>query len=119
MTGNEVEPVCKRATTLHTKTCERQCNTSYCGCGRSVGYGNPITYGTLVNGTSKAGDAYDCDVNNDKVYDSETERFYYVGSDGANSTLIYYINMINNTCNLRRYRLQYALRIVFAYGFCI
>ena len=95
LTGNEIEPVCKRATTLHTKTCERQCNTSYCGCGRSVGYGNPITYGTLVNGTSKAGDAYDCDVNNDKVYDSETERFYYVGSDGANSTLIYYINMNN------------------------
>ena len=93
LTGEEIIQICKRAKTLHTKTCERASD----GCGATIGYENTITYGTLVNGTPKAGDAYDCDVNNDKVYDSETERFYYVGSDGANSILIYYTNMNDQT----------------------
>ena len=93
LTGEEIIQICKRATTLHTKTCERASN----GCGATIGNGNTITYGTIVNGTPKAGDAYDCDVNNDKIYDSATERFYYIGSDGANSILIYYTNMNNQT----------------------
>ena len=85
--------VCRKATTLHTKTCERASN----GCGATIGNGNTITYGTLVSGSPKAGDAYDCDVNNDKTFDSATERFYYVGSSGSNSILIYYTNMNDQT----------------------
>ena len=92
-TGEISYTVCKAATTLHTKTCERANH----GCGTAIGNGNTIIYGTLVNGTPKAGDAYDCDVNNDKVYDSTTERFYYIGSDGENSILIYYANMNDQT----------------------
>lgn len=82
--------VCKKATTLHTKTCERASN----GCGATIGNGNTITYGTLVSGTPKAGDAYDCKVTTDGDY---TERFYYVGSEGNNSILIYYTNMNDQT----------------------
>ena len=86
--------VCKPATTLHTATCNR--TDSYgCNATRQAGNGNTITYGTLVSGSPKAGDAYDCDVNNDGTYDSATERFYYVGSSGSNSILIYYKNMNN------------------------
>ena len=92
----EYKSVCRPATTLHTATCNR--NDSYgCDLSGSVGYGNTITYGTLVNGTPKAGDAYDCDVNNDGVYDPATERFYYLTNDGTNATLIYYKNMNNLT----------------------
>ena len=76
--------ICKKAdeTTLHTI--------------------NGITYGTISNGKLKSGDAFDCDVNGDGVYNSETERFYYV-SDYYNTkskkfetdtaVLIYYNNV--------------------------
>ena len=73
--------VCKPAETLHKKTCQRSTN----GCGATVGNGNTITYGTLVDGNPKAGDAYDCKVTQDGGY---TERFYYVGSEGNNSVFI-------------------------------
>ena len=82
--------VCKKAKTLHTKTCSF---SNMYGCGVTIGSGNNITYGSLVNGSLKAGDAFDCKVTDDGDY---TERFYYVGSDGENSTLIYYTNMNNN-----------------------
>ncbi len=87
-----IEPqyVCKPATTLHTAICNKLGS-----CTEIMEIGDTITYGTLVSGTPKSGDAYDCDVNNDGVYDPETERFYYVTSDGEKSTLIYNINMNN------------------------
>jgi len=93
--------ICKKATTLHSSTCKYNCTSSNCGCGVKIGYGNTITYGTIPSGTPKGGDAYDCDVNNDGIYDSETERFYYVSDyydpstntfDNTKSTLIYYTN---------------------------
>ena len=85
--------VCKPATTLHTKTCNR--TDSYgCNATGQVGNGNTITYGTLVSGSPKAGDAYDCKVSKNGGY---TERFYYVGSEGNNSILIYYTNMNDQT----------------------
>ena len=85
--------VCKPATTLHTKTCNR--TDSYgCNATGQAGNGNTITYGTLVSGSPKAGDAYDCKVTQDGDY---TERFYYVGSEGNNSILIYYTNMNDQT----------------------
>ena len=82
-------PICKPATTLHTSVC----NLDRYGCRRKFSKGSTITYGTLVEGSPKAGDAYDCDVNNDGTYDSETERFYYITEYGDKSTLIYYMNM--------------------------
>ena len=88
--GTTSNIVCKPATTLHTTTCERVSN----GCGATIGNGNTITYGTLVNGSPKAGDAYDCKVTSTGGY---TERFYYVGSSGENSILIYYTNMNDQT----------------------
>ena len=88
--------VCKPATTLHTSVCTR--TDSYgCNATGQVGNGNTITYGTLVSGSPKAGDAYDCDVNYDGVYDLANERFYYVVSEGVNSVLIYSKDMDNKT----------------------
>ena len=86
--------VCKKAITgtLHTETCVAD---SAC-----IDYGysanDTITYGTIPSANSPVvGDAYDCDVNNDDVWDSATERFYFVRSYGTgnsieNSVLVHY-----------------------------
>ena len=93
-----VHPTCKRATTLHTEVCN-QTNSSYYCSGSGYKKGDTIVYGNLgTTGILTSGDAFDCDVNGDGVYDSKTERFYYVsGKDGDNSsdyaTLIYYNNV--------------------------
>ena len=91
--------VCIPATTLHTATCNR--SDSYgCNATGQAGNGNTITYGRIPNPdnqenyTPQAGDAYDCKVTQDGGY---TERFYYVGSEGNNSILIYYTNMNDQT----------------------
>ena len=84
--------MCKRAKegTLHTETC-----ASGGGCLKH-GYatGNTITYGTIPGQNSPvAGDAYDCDVNNDDVYSPTTERFYFVrkkNGDGEKAVLVHY-----------------------------
>lgn len=92
-----ITQLCKRATTLHTAICPE----SNAGC-RSAGYyeggkqgTSTIKYGNL--GTSgefpQPGDAFDCDVNNDGVWDPITERFYYVREKGDTSYLIYYSNV--------------------------
>lgn len=78
---NAVDPVylCKRATTLHSVA-----NTT------SETFGNLGTAGILTSG-----DAYDCDVNGDGIYDSQTERFYYLTDLEENNqyaSLIYYKN---------------------------
>ena len=85
-----VNIVCKPATTLHTKNCQRDS----LGCAIFVGTGNQITYGTIPNGSPKAGDAYDCKVTENGGF---TERFYYIKSEGKNSILIYYKNMNDQT----------------------
>ena len=104
------QPICKRAITLHTEICNQTSGifNNYCDKG---GYstGDTITYGNLgTSGTLTSGDAFDCDVNGDGVYDSETERFYYVSDKDADSssdyaTLIYYNNVSagipNNTAS--------------------
>ena len=84
-------PVCKRAATLHTEVCTR----SYCV---DEGYtsGGEITYGnkTTTDGVLSTGDAFDCDVNGDGIYDAETERFYYVTDlDSKVAVLTYYNNV--------------------------
>ena len=89
-------PICRRATVLHTEICNQ--TSVYCA---DSGYkkGDVITYGNLgTNGILASGDAFDCDVNGDGIYDPTTERFYYVsGKDGNDTsdyaTLIYYNNV--------------------------
>ena len=96
--------ICKRATTLQTEQCIQTDSTYYCsGAGFS---GKTIVYGSLgTEGTLTSGDAFDCDVNGDGVYDSDTERFYYVTDvDSATAVLIYYNNVSNgNSSNTATY----------------
>lgn len=84
--GIDTNIVCVPAKKLHTVTCDSHPS----GCKLTVGRYNTITYGTIPNGTPKAGDAYDCKLDFNGDY---TERFYYLGSEGENSSLIYYKNM--------------------------
>ena len=58
--------------------------------------------GSISSGSLKSGDAFDCDVNGDGVYNSETERFYYVSDyyntdtrefESDTAVLIYYSNV--------------------------
>ena len=96
----EPEKLCKRATTLHTEICSNEDNSGYC---QADGYAlnDTITYGNLgTTGTLTSGDAFDCDVNGDGVYDSTTERFYYVSDmtngvtqDSDTAVLVYYNNV--------------------------
>ena len=94
--------ICKRATSLHTETCGHSSSSTGC---RASGYlsGATIIYGQLgtIGSEPSAGDAFDCDVNNDGIYDTTTERFYYVSAyyDTQNLTFdndyyvfIYYSN---------------------------
>ena len=99
-----VHPTCKRATVLHTEVCNQTDSSHYC-LGSGYKTGDTITYGNLgTTGTLASGDAFDCDVNGNGVYDSITERFYYVsGKNGDNSsdyaTLIYYNNVSSGISN--------------------
>ena len=90
-------PICQRATILHTE----ECLGAYCS---RMGYKvdgskgtKTITFGSLgTSGIISSGDAFDCDVNGDGVYDSKTERFYYVidsDKDSNIAVLIYYSNV--------------------------
>ena len=92
--------LCKRAESLHTETC----NQSPYYCSYDYSLGGTITYGnqTTTSGVLNTGDAFDCDVNGDGIYDNMTERFYYVSTKNngidTNSNiavLIYYNNTIN------------------------
>ena len=94
-----VKLVCKKATsgTLHSESCLS--DGSCLGAGYAVN--DTITYGTLPGNNSPIiGDAYDCDVNNDNVWDSQSERFYYLRSYGStnsseNSVLVHYTSFDN------------------------
>ena len=106
LAGVEIQkPLCKRATTLHSETCENQ-RTNFCqGAGYALN-GN-IEYGNLgTSGELHTGDAFDCDVNGDGTYNPTTERFYYVSSyydtntktfDNDTAVLIYYANFVNGS----------------------
>lgn len=94
--------ICQRATTLHTETCTLSSGGCYADGYSASGSKKTktITYGKLgTTGALSVGDAFDCDVNNDGVYDSATERFYYIGNLSTNSSravLIYYNNTNSN-----------------------
>ena len=112
--GIQSNVICKRATTLHTEKCEQTSGSYYCsGAGYTKGGSKgttTITYGneTTTPNELKSGDAFDCDVNGDGMYDGETERFYYVSDYYNTSTkkfendtavLIYYDNVIGSEPN--------------------
>ena len=90
-----VHPICKRATKLHTETCNYEMGCAYLGAGYNIG--DTITYGSLgTAGTLAAGDSFDCDVNGDGIFNSTNERFYYVSpldTDNNYGVLIYYNNV--------------------------
>ena len=98
-TGEEPEIICKRATTLHTAICDYS-GRGYDGCWSITSVGGSFTYGNLgTRGTLTSGDAFDCDVNGDGVFNSTNERFYYVSDyydtinnkfDNNYAALIYY-----------------------------
>ena len=97
--------LCKRATTLHTEICSNEVKGKYCDGDGYTASGSmkttTITYGNLgTTGTLTSGDAFDCDVNGDGVYDAKAERFYYVSdmtngitTDSNTAVLIYYNNV--------------------------
>ena len=94
-------PICKRATVLHGEACTNSSTSYYCQ-GAGYGLNTVITYGkTGTVGTLDVGDAFDCDVNGNGVYD---ERFYYLGDyydtntktfDTSTGILIYYSDTVN------------------------
>ena len=106
----EKKVICRRATTLHTEECTQTDSNIYCsGAGYTTSGSkgtSTITYGNLgTNGTISSGDAFDCDVNGDGVYDSNTERFYYVTDmNDTTAVLIYYNNVSSgNPSNTKNY----------------
>lgn len=110
---DDIKVVCKRATTLHTEECAWTDGTYYCsGAGYTLSGSKgttTITYGNKgTKGILSSGDAFDCDVNGDGKYDSNTERFYYVNDYFNTSTkrfendtavLIYYNNVSGGETN--------------------
>ena len=106
----EKKVICRRATTLHTEECTQTDATYYCsGAGYTTSGSKGtsiITYGNLgTSGTLTTGDAFDCDVNGDGVYDSSAERFYYVTDmNDTTAVLIYYNNVsAGNPSNTKNY----------------
>ena len=99
--------ICKRATTLHTEKCTQTDGSMFCSGAGYTASGSKgtstITYGDLgTKGSLNSGDAFDCDVNGDGEYNSDTERFYYVSDyynastklfESDTAVLIYYNNV--------------------------
>ena len=98
---HEKKVICKRATTLHTEECTQTDATYYCSGAGYTASGSKgtstITYGNLgTSGTLTTGDAFDCDVNGDGVYDSNTERFYYVTDTNDTTVVLIYYNIVSS-----------------------
>ncbi len=97
--------LCKRAdpSTLHIEECKAH-SGNFSACDKLYSVGDTITYGNknTTKGELTSGDAFDCDVDGNGVYDSNTERFYYVSDyydtttksfNDKYATLIYYNNV--------------------------
>ena len=106
--------ICKRANTLHTEICNNSGYSTSVYCRAEYSYMQTINYGKLgTKGTKpKPGDAFDCDVNNDGLFNSDTERFYYVSKEvkesAENAILIYYINVANGNPITNNEKYPYA-----------
>ena len=91
----DAKTLCKRAKTLQNEVCSSNYSEYFCS-GNGYKTGDNITYGSLgKNDTLSIGDAFDCDVNGDEVFNSR-ERFYYLGeSNNKNALFIYYSNVLD------------------------
>lgn len=80
---------CQRAKTLHSITCTSSSTEGYCKAGKRK---DSITFGQIgTSGKLASGDAFDCDVNGDGIFNDATERFYYVSDlNSSTAILIYY-----------------------------
>ena len=86
-------PVCKRAKTLHKEVCGVRNSSANCNAEYTIG--QDVIYGSLgTKGTLTSGDAFDCDVNGDKKYNPETERFYYTTDLDTDSNIALLIQSI-------------------------
>lgn len=96
ITNVNAKTVCKRATKLHKEQCTIG---GFCSTKGDYQKGQDIVYGNYGTSTSLAtGDAFDCDVNGDGVFNPYKERFYYItnlSSNNAYAVLLYYINTYN------------------------
>ena len=90
--------LCRKATVLHTRTCNAVYESGKRCQGAGHETGSLITYGSLVDGDIKAGDAFDCDVNGDGIFDSDLERFYYLTDLDSNSNyaVLLYSSYVKN-----------------------
>jgi len=90
--------ICKRAVNLHTEECKQTDEEYFCSAAGYTKNGSKgtsiITYGNFgIKGVLTSGDAFDCDVNGDGIYNAENERFYYLTDiDKNTASLIYYNN---------------------------
>ncbi len=99
-----IDPVCRRATTLHTEVCQEVDGTLFSCSSGGYSKDDTVTYGKLgtAGADLEAGDALDCDVNGDGTFDEATERFYYVSDLDTNSNyavLVYYNNVAAGVAN--------------------
>lgn len=80
---------CQRAKTLHSITCTSSSTEGYC---KAEHRKDSITFGQIgTSGKLASGDAFDCDVNGDGIFNDATERFYYVSDlNSSTAILIYY-----------------------------
>lgn len=88
-------PICRRATSLHIDTCARTDNG---GC-KKVGYSQTgkyksttIVYGNTSGENLASGDAFDCDVNGDGIYNPTNERFYYIKTKNDKAVMVFSSN---------------------------
>ncbi|MBR4830465.1 MAG: InlB B-repeat-containing protein, partial [Bacilli bacterium] len=103
--------LCRKATRLHTERCTNTTfeDTNLTCIGNGYSLNSTVTFGNIpTDGQLVTGDAFDCDVNGDGVYNSTTERFYYISDyydtltaefDSSYATLVYYINVENGSIN--------------------
>lgn len=85
--------LCRKATSLHTAVCPTNAACNKAGYSETGSRGtNIVTFGIIPHAELEAGNAYDCDVNSDGIYDDETERFYYLTTKGDNAVLISHTN---------------------------
>lgn len=65
-------------------------NYTICKAATELHKNGSVTYGTLPSGTIKAGDAFDCDVNGNNVFEA-FERFYYLAPENGEETSTRYV----------------------------
>ena len=85
-------PICIRASKLNTESCNYSYYDNYYYC-----HGETFTYGNLgTKGVLNVGDAFDCDVNADGIYDPDEERFYYLSPEDADESSDNIVLIYNN-----------------------